>query len=89
MFTAWANVWIGENAIWAEGVQGRYFTAMLLLLVPFGAWLQQFVSIKLKSKNAIGWIVFITLLIILIYYTFLTYKYVNDGLLWTGGYLRL
>jgi uncharacterized membrane protein len=89
MYTAWAPVWVGETAIWAEGVQGRYFTAMLLLLIPFSLWIQQHISIKFKSKNVIGWIVFITLLVILAYYTFETYKYVNDGLLWTGGYLRL
>jgi uncharacterized membrane protein len=89
MYTAWVPVWTGGEAIWAEGVQGRYFTAMLLLLIPLGIWLQKHISISFKSPNAIGWIVFIVLLIILTYYTFLTYKYVNDGLLWTGGYLRL
>jgi uncharacterized membrane protein len=89
MFTAWAPVWLGDEAIWAEGVQGRYFSAMLLLLIPLGIWAQKHISLKFKSQNLIGWIVFIMLLIILIYYTFLTYKYVNDGLLWAGGYLRL
>jgi Predicted membrane protein len=89
MYTAWVPAWTGGEAIWAEGVQGRYFTAMLLLFVPFGIWLQKHISVSFKSKKAIGWMVFISLLIILTYYTFLTYKYTNDGLLWTGGYLRL
>jgi uncharacterized membrane protein len=89
MYTAWSPIWTGGEAVWAEGVQGRYFSAMLLLLVPLGAYLSRYITLKFRSSNVLGWIVFATLLLILTYYTFLTYKYVNDGLLWAGGYLRL
>lgn len=48
MYTGWALLpsIIGPGADRAEGVQGRYFTAFLLLLLPLALWLQKYVKLS-------------------------------------------
>lgn len=40
----------GTGAEFIQGVQGRYFTLLLILLVPVFAYIQQFVSVKIERK---------------------------------------
>lgn len=77
MYTIWAILpfRLGPNATYADGVQGRYFTAALVFLIPPLIWLQKFVSIKIKSENIIGMIVFFSSIIWLLFYTLETWHY--------------
>lgn len=51
------NIWatlpsrLGPNAIYADGVQGRYFLAALPLLVPFFIWLREYIRVSLQSEK--------------------------------------
>src|SRR5690606_17297512 len=60
MYTGYATLpsVLGSNAIWALGVQGRYFTASLIFLVPLFLWLRRYVSFAIKPPVTIGVIVF-------------------------------
>lgn len=49
LYTAWAlKRGIADHA---DGVQGRYFTALLVLLIPFFAWVGKYISVRAKSDK--------------------------------------
>lgn len=56
MYTVWATLpeRFGPDAIYADGVQGRYFVAALTLLIPLFVWLRQFITVKMKSDKIFG-----------------------------------
>ena len=58
----------------ADGVQGRYFTALLVLLIPLFAWVSQHVSIRAKSDKVIFGFIAFTQVILLSFYVLYTLK---------------
>ena len=74
MYTAWALLpfRFGEGAYYADGVQGRYFTATAVMLVPVGLWLQKYINIRTKDEKVFNLIMFFGLALILSFYIFET-----------------
>lgn len=74
MYTAWALLpfRFGEGAYYADGVQGRYFTATAAMLVPVGLWLQKYINVRTKNEKVFNLIMFFGLAIILSFYVFET-----------------
>lgn len=77
MYTAWAVLpfVLGPNATYANGVQGRYFISILILLVPLFIWLRRFISFETKSKKTLGIIIFSSAFIWLLFYTIETLRF--------------
>lgn len=75
MYTAWALLPIrfGAGAYYADGVQGRYFTALLVLLIPCGVWLRKYIWFHTASAKVFHALIFFGCGAILLYYTFGTY----------------
>lgn len=65
---------LGENAAYAKGLQGRYYTPLLVLLIPCAAYLQKYISVQAK-KNVIAALVIGVSVFSLSYYLLITYKY--------------
>ena len=74
MYTAWALLpfRFGEGAYYADGVQGRYFTATAVMLVPIGLWLQKYINVRTKNEKVFNLIMFFGLALILSFYIFET-----------------
>lgn len=77
MYTAWAilPLRLGSSAIYADGVQGRYFTALLPLLIPPFIWAQRHVSIYVRKPYTIGCLIFLTSGGILSFYLYQSYSF--------------
>lgn len=75
LYTAWAILpfRLGPNALYADGVQGRYFTAFLTLLIPFFVLVRRYLYIKPKNEYVTGGIIVILSLFILIFYSLQSY----------------
>lgn len=80
LYTKWAALpWrLGPNAIYADGVQGRYFTPLLALLIPVGVWLRRYVCIKVKTPQIRQGIIVLTSLFLLTFYTLETALFLNN-----------
>lgn len=74
MYTAWALLpfRFGEGAYYADGVQGRYFTATAVMLVPVGLWLQRYINVRTKNEKVFNLIMFFGLALVLGFYVFET-----------------
>ena len=74
MYTAWALLpfRFGEGAYYADGVQGRYFTATAVMLVPVGLWLQKYINVRTKNEKVFNLIMFFGLALVLGFYVFET-----------------
>lgn len=59
---------------YADGVQGRYFTSLIVLLIPLFAWISRYVSIKAKSDKTIFFIVVVNQIVLLSFYVLYTVK---------------
>jgi uncharacterized membrane protein len=64
----------GNNPAFIEGMQGRYFTPLLVLLIPPFAYLQKTISIKDKT-NFIPKLIIIISVVAFLYYVWLTAKF--------------
>lgn len=74
MFSVWAIMpfRFGVDAYYADGVQGRYFTALAVLLIPIGIWLQKYFRIETKNEKVFNLIMFFGLALVLGFYVFET-----------------
>lgn len=77
MYYAWAlrPVRLGANAQVTDGIQGRYFTPLLLLLFPAIAYIQSRVRIEAKNKNAIPILGGVTSVLLLTLYVVQTWHF--------------
>ena len=77
MYYGWAMrpVRLGLNADIADGIQGRYFTPLLVLLLPVIVYLQKFIKITTSNKNIIPIITICSCLLLLSTYLIQTYHY--------------
>jgi uncharacterized membrane protein len=79
LYSAWA-LRLGPNVMWAEGVQGRYFTALLLLLVPIFLPLKHWLgSPIIKNQSRTGKLIFVVMGIVLIFYIIETVLFIQNG----------
>lgn len=79
MYTVWATLPmnLGPNATFAEGVQGRYFTAALILLLPVMLLIGRHIQIKPKNGSTFGIFVFVSFFISLTIYTICSIQYLQ------------
>ena len=71
MYTIWATQPIrqGPHAIYADGVQGRYFTALLALFIPIGIWLRRYITVETSSSKVSTAIILLGSLFLLFFYS--------------------
>jgi len=77
MYYGWAMrpVRLGLNANITDGIQGRYFTPLLVLLLPAFAYLQRYIKITTSDKNIIPIVTVVTSIILLATYLIQTYHF--------------
>lgn len=66
---------LGPNADVADGIQGRYFTPLLVLLFPAIAYLQKFVTLKTQRETTIPLVSLATVILLLAIYTIQTWNF--------------
>lgn len=79
MYSSWAvrPDRLGPNAIYADGVQGRYFTVLLLLLIPLFIRLSSVVRLNVSTEKVFGAYVFVACSVMLLFYTIQTYFFIR------------
>ena len=77
MYTAWAiqPFRLGAGALYADGVQGRYFTAALIFLAPLFIWLRKFYWTQVKSEETLCLLVYLVSGGSLLFYIIETYRF--------------
>lgn len=77
MYYAWAiqPFRLGPGALVTDGIQGRYFTPLLVLLFPLFAYLQRFVVIKPKHPSTVPIIMSVTSVLLLALYSYQTWHF--------------
>ena len=60
---------LGPKASFAQGLQGRYFTPLLLFLLPASIYLRRFVSVNMKGEMTTGIVVFSVMSFALFFYS--------------------
>ena len=80
LYTAWAIQanGIGKDAKFALGLQGRYFTPLLLLLIPLFIGLRRYVSVTIKPGVTTGVMIFTAMSGVLIFYLVQTVRYAME-----------
>lgn len=75
LYTAWAiqPFRLGPGALYADGVQGRYFTAFLCLLIPIFMLCKKYIHVETRSPLVTAGIVVISTVFVLTFYTVQTY----------------
>ena len=75
LYSAWAiqPFRFGPSAEYADGVQGRYFTAFLALLIPIAIWIRRYVSITTSSPFIVPAFIVCSVIFSLTFYTITTY----------------
>lgn len=76
LYVAWAIPNLGEGARFALGLQGRYFTPLILLLLPLFIYLRRFVSVNFKKGATTGVLVFSVMTFSLIFYMVQTINFI-------------
>lgn len=76
LYTAWAiqPYRLGPNAPYADGVQGRYFSALLVLATPLFISLRKYITLSAKDF-IIGSIIFSSCFVQLLFYIYLAIKF--------------
>jgi len=77
MYYAWAiqPVRLGPNANVTDGIQGRYFTPLLILLFPMFAYLQKYIRIEAKSPRVVPILVSTTSVLLLTLFIYQTWQF--------------
>lgn len=77
MYTAWAiqPFRLGPGALYADGVQGRYFTAAVIFLVPLFIWLRRFYWVQVKDEKTLSLAIYMISGGSLLFYTIETYRF--------------
>lgn len=76
MYLTWTTLpfVLGENAKYVAGLQGRYFTPLLLLLIPCAAYLQKRLSVHARDRDIALLVVFVSCFS-LTYYLLASYRH--------------
>lgn len=71
LYDLWATLpsRYGPDAYFADGVQGRYFTPLLALLIPVGVWLMKYIRIVTMSTYIQKGIIIATSVLLLCFYS--------------------
>lgn len=75
LYSAWAiqPFRFGPSAEYADGVQGRYFTAFLALLIPIALCVRQYISISTAPQRLLPILIVCSIIFSLSFYTITTY----------------
>lgn len=78
LYVAWSiqPFVLGAGAQYAQGLQGRYFTPLILLLVPLMIATRKYIHVEIKSNAAVGVLIIITMSLALLFYTIQSVTYV-------------
>lgn len=79
LYVVWALPLLGSDATFAAGLQGRYFTAALVALIPAGIWLRKYVNISVKTDILFAGIIASTCCFLLLFYTLQTLYAIRLG----------
>ncbi len=79
LYALWATLpyRLGSNAFYADGVQGRYFTPLLALLIPLGIWMRKYILIATSSPKISQGIIVTTSILLLVFYSIQTFLFIN------------
>lgn len=79
LYTLWATQpeRLGPNAIYADGVQGRYFTPLLALFIPIGLWLRRYIFIATSSTTIHNGAIVASSVSLLLFYSFQTILFIK------------
>lgn len=80
LYVMWALPLLGPPATYAAGLQGRYFTATLVVLIPAGMWLRRYVSVVVKTDVLFSSIIATTSGFLLSFYTLQTLYAIHLGM---------
>lgn len=77
LYSMWATLpkRFGPDAIHADGVQGRYFTPLLALMIPMGISLRKYISIETSSEKVHNGIILASTTLLLLFYTYQTVQF--------------
>lgn len=77
MYYGWAmrHDRFGPGAEVTDGIQGRYFAPLLILLFPLFAYIQKYIKITTKSKNFVPVLAMSTSVLFLTFYTLQTWDF--------------
>ena len=79
LFASMALPYMNESMKFANGVQGRYFTASLLLLLPGTLYFRNHIKVSFKKTSTIGKVCFVVIFLTLFHYTYMTIDYAVRG----------
>lgn len=79
LYVIWALPLLGPQASYAAGLQGRYFTAAFVLLIPIGIWLRKYIYIAVKSDTLFSAIIASTSCFLLLFYALQTLYVIRLG----------
>lgn len=79
LFASMALPYMSESMKFANGVQGRYFTASLLLLVPASLYFRKQIKVEFKKVSTIGKACFVIIFLQLVHYIYITIDYSAKG----------
>lgn len=66
---------LGVNAMVTDGIQGRYFTPLLLLLIPVFAYLRRYIKVSIPNQVTTMTLVIVPLTLLLILYVVQTINF--------------
>ena len=79
LYVLWALPLLGSQAIFVAGLQGRYFTAAFVLLIPVGIWLRKYIYINTKNDALFSAIIALTSCFLLLFYALQTIYVIRLG----------
>lgn len=79
LYVVWALPLLGPGATFAAGLQGRYFTAAFVVLIPIGIWLRRYVHISVKTDLLFASIIASTSCFLLLFYALQTLYVIRAG----------
>lgn len=79
LYVIWALPLLGPQALFAAGLQGRYFTAAFVLLIPIGIWLRKYIHISVKTDLLFSAAIASTSCFLLLFYALQTLYVIHLG----------
>ena len=67
LYVIWALPLLGPSAHYAAGLQGRYFIAAVVVLIPVGIWLRRYIKVVVKSELLFSAIIAVTSCFLLLF----------------------
>lgn len=77
LYAAWAVLpeVLGPGANYAQGLQGRYYTPLLVLLVPLFIFLRKYIRVEFSNEGLLAGLVLVIMTVSLMFYSTQTFHY--------------